>query len=64
MIKIAWNKELFEIGKTIDGRLEYIYNRKRGEDLQLLLTVDNKNGVIHIEKGYYFPSEIWSELCK
>ena len=34
----------FEIGKCVDGSLEYFYNRKQGEKPVYLLTVDNKDG--------------------
>ena len=51
--KMGRSEKLFEIGKCIDGRLEYFYNRKQREKPVYLLTVDNKDGTIHIGKGYY-----------
>jgi len=50
--------KLFEIGKCIDGRLEYFYNRKQGERPMCLLTVDNKDGAIHIVKDTIYAPDI------
>ncbi|RLI19007.1 hypothetical protein DRO49_01410 [Candidatus Bathyarchaeota archaeon] len=52
------SEKLFEIGRTIDGRLEYYYNRKRGEKPVYLLTVDNKDGTIHIVKDIIHAPDV------
>jgi len=52
------SEKLFEIGKCIDGRLEYFYNRKQGEKPVYLLTVDNKDGTIHIVKDTIYAPDI------
>ena len=51
-------EKLFEIGKCIDGRLEYFYNRKQGEKPVYLLTIDNKDGTIHIVKDTIYAPDI------
>ena len=52
------SEKLFEIGRTIDGRLEYYYNRKRGEKPVYLLTVDNKDGTIHIVNDVIYAPDV------
>ena len=52
------SEKLFEIGKCIDGRLEYFYNRKQGEKPVYLLMVDNKDGTIHIVKDTIYAPDI------
>ena len=52
------SEKLFEIGRTIDGGLEYYYNRKRGEKPVYLLTVDNKDGTIHIVKDIIHAPDV------
>jgi len=56
--KMRRSEKLFEIGKCVDGRLEYFYNRKQGEKPVYLLTVDNKDGTIHIVKDTTYVPDI------
>ena len=56
--KMRRSEKLFEIGKCVDGRLEYFYNRKQGEKPVYLLTVDNKDGTIHIIKDTIYAPDI------
>ena len=50
-------EKLFEIGRTIDGSLEYFYNRRGGEKPIYLLTV-YKDGTIHIVKDIIHSPDI------
>ena len=51
------SEKLFEIGRTIDGKLEYLYNRRRGEKPIYLLTVYT-DGTIQIIKDVIYAPDI------
>ena len=50
-------EKLFEIGRTIDGKLEYLYNRRQGEKPIYLLTVYT-DGTIQIIKDVIYAPDI------
>lgn len=51
------SEKLFEIRRTIDGKLEYLYNRRQGEKPIYLLTVYT-DGTIQIIKDVIYAPDI------